>query len=268
MQPPTTRKNDSGSATGATAAESTASAAYIVSDSRHYLGAVALVNSLRLTGWTSPIFLVDCGLSPPQRRLLERETRVLPAPERTAPHLLKTVGPLAHPADVMIVIDADILVTRPLNDLVTECSRTDRIIAVADFNHDRFDERWSELLGLGPLQRRQYVNSGFLVAPRALGMRIFAKLDETQRLIDLEQSMVGSGTPADPFYFLDQDVLNAIFSSQLVEHDEVRVLDHELVPDPPFRGVRIADARGIRCVSEGGVDPLALHHTFEQSETG
>jgi hypothetical protein len=238
----------------------TSAAVYVVTDSRLYLGAVALINSLRLTGWSSPILVVDCGLSSQQRLVLERETLVLPAPEGATPHLLKTLGPLAHPADVMIVIDADIIVTRSLNDLVTECGRTASFMAVADFHSDRFDERWSELLGLGPLQQRRYVNSGFLVAPRGLGAKIFARLDEAQRVIDLERSMLGSGTAADPFYFPDQDALNAILSSRLVERDEVTVLDHKLIPHPPFRGVRIADERSLRCVGEGGVDPFALHH--------
>ena len=38
-------------------------AVYTVGDARHFLGVVALVNSLRLTDWTDEIVVVDCGFT-------------------------------------------------------------------------------------------------------------------------------------------------------------------------------------------------------------
>ena len=50
-----------------------AAAFYCVADERYFLGAVGLVNSLRLVGHREPIFLLDCGLDDEQRELLGRE---------------------------------------------------------------------------------------------------------------------------------------------------------------------------------------------------
>ena len=36
---------------------------YCVSDDRYFLGAVGLINSLRLVGHSEPIHLLDCGLT-------------------------------------------------------------------------------------------------------------------------------------------------------------------------------------------------------------
>ena len=45
---------------------------YCVADERYFLGAVGLVNSLRLVGHAEPIYLLDCGLTDAQRELLGR----------------------------------------------------------------------------------------------------------------------------------------------------------------------------------------------------
>ncbi len=233
---------------------------YTVSNAEHFLGVVALVNSLRLTGWDDEVILVDCGLSSWQRELIEHEVRIVPAPAVPAPHLLKVVGPLAHPAGVMVVVDADIIVTRRLDPLIAEAAESTRLLAVADALPDRFDARWGDLLGLGELRRQTYVNSGFLVVPSELGMHVLDELREAQGYIDIERSMVGKGTPADPFYFPDQDALNAILASSRVRPDQVRVLDHALAPHPPFPGVRIVDAERVRVARADGSEPFLLHH--------
>ena len=91
---------------------------YCVSSEMFFLGAVALINSLRLVGHREPVFVLDCGLTPTQRELLSADATVVPAPGPTTPFLLKTVAPLRHPAEVMVLIDADIIVTRSLGELI------------------------------------------------------------------------------------------------------------------------------------------------------
>ena len=88
---------------------------YCVADERYFLGAVGLVNSLRLVGHREPIYLLDCGLRADQRALLEREVEVVAAPEDAPPTLLKTIAPLAHPAEAMVLIDTDMIATQPLD---------------------------------------------------------------------------------------------------------------------------------------------------------
>ena len=116
------------------------------------------------------------------------------------------------------------------------------------------------MLGLGALRRQAYVNSGFLVAPFELGHRLFTELERVQRRIDPESSMIAAGSPDDPFYFLDQDALNALLASSAFRRDDVRVLDQSLLPLPPFEGLRIVDEQLLRLASVGGTEPFALHH--------
>ena len=60
-------------------------------DARYFLGAVGLINSLRLVGHTEPIYLLDCGLTarPARAARPARRARRRPAPT-TPPWLLKT----------------------------------------------------------------------------------------------------------------------------------------------------------------------------------
>ena len=83
---------------------------YCVADERYFLGAVAMINSLRLNGHREPIYLLDCGLSDEQRELLDAEVTFVEAPSETPPYLLKTVAPLAHPAEIIVLIDVDMIV--------------------------------------------------------------------------------------------------------------------------------------------------------------
>ncbi len=52
---------------------------YCVADDRYFLGAVGLINSLRLQGHAEPIYLLDCGLDPRQRELLAAHVEVVDA---------------------------------------------------------------------------------------------------------------------------------------------------------------------------------------------
>jgi hypothetical protein len=77
--------------------------------------------------------------------------------------------------------------------------------------------------------------------------------------MDVERSLFGRGVPTDPFYFLDQDILNALLASEFAD-DAVEALDHRLAPHPPFGDVRIEDEATLRCTIDGGVQPFLLHH--------
>jgi hypothetical protein len=135
---------------------------YCTSSELYFPGAVGLVNSLRLQGHDEPIYLLDCGLAPAHRELLAREATIVDGPRDTPPYLLKTIAPSAHPAEVQILIDVDMVVTRPLTDLVQRAAEG-RVLAVKD-NLDRFDPDWGELLGLGELTPGPYATSGLVVA--------------------------------------------------------------------------------------------------------
>ena len=233
------------------------SAFYVAADSRHFLGLVALINSLRLVGHDDPIYVGNCGFTVAHCERLAEHVTFVDMDRARAPHLAKVVAPLARPTEVMVVIDADIIVTRPLTDLIEE-ARTGKIVAFADGVSHRFDERWSELLGLGPLRRQPYVNSGLVIADRELGTTLLRQVALGSEQVDLDSTTLGGGSPDYPFFYVDQDVLNAYLATY--PEESLALLDHRLTPFPPFAGLRVVDETALRCSYEDGLEPFALHH--------
>jgi len=233
---------------------------YSVSDSRHFLGAVALLNSLRLVGHTEPFFLVDAGLTAEQRELLRRHATLLPAPE-VHPIFVGPTGPMQKPADVAVLFDADIIVVRPLTELI-DAARAGRIVSFVNDppNHDRFFAEWEAALALQPRCGGPYLNAGQLFVPATLSRRLFEPWVEGQMKLDLEGTWLGKGHLEDPFYFADQDVLNAVLRSEFAA-DELMTMDYRLAPHPPFEELRMVDSARMVCRYSDGVEPFLLHHT-------
>jgi hypothetical protein len=230
---------------------------YCVADDRYFLGAVGLVNSLRLVGHTEPVFVLDCGLGSQERELVSEEATLVPAPSEAPPWLLKTVAPLRHPAEVMVLIDADVVVTRSLAEIV-EAAAAGRVVAVEN-DRQRFVPEWGELLGLGSPRRQPYVSSGLVAVDRTLGRDVLALMDELRDRVDFELTFWRRNVPDYPFLYADQDVLNAILACR-VARERLLALEHRLAPTPPFRGLRVVDETALRCRYGDGVEPLAVHH--------
>jgi hypothetical protein len=230
---------------------------YCVSSDRYFLGAVAMLNSLRLQGHSEPVFLLDCGLTPAQRELLQPQVTLVPAPEDAPPYLLKTVAPLRHPAEVMVLIDADMIVTRSFGELIEKAAGGQ--VVVFRNNLERFFPEWGELLDLGPIRRQPSLSSGlvFLGGPTRDVVRL---LDDRQRRVEFELGYGHANVPNYPFLMLDQDVLNAILASR-VDPERIVALDHRLAPGKPFAGLRLLDQKTLRCAyAEDDAEPYVLHH--------
>jgi hypothetical protein len=244
---------------------------YCVSSGMYFIGAVALVNSLRLLGHAEPIFVLDTGLSPAQCELLRKEATLVAAPGDTTPFLLKTVAPLRHPAEVMVLLDADIIVARPLTELIERAS-PGRVLAV-EHGHDRFFPQWGDLLGLGTSRPRPYVSSSLVLMGGPPGKRVIGLMHEAQPRIGIERTPYSEPAPdldsltrgfeetaADqPFFFADQDVLNAILASE-VDPGRIEVLDRRAEAITPFTGLRVIDEATLRCAYDDGTEPYAVHH--------
>jgi hypothetical protein len=234
-----------------------AAAFYCVCEERFFPGAVALIDSLRLQGHTEPVFVLDCGLTARQRELLEPHVTLVPAPADTPPYLLKTVAPLAHPAEVRVLIDADMILTRPLTELI-ESAAQGRVVAFEN-NLDRFVPEWGELLDLGPVRRRRYLSSGLVMLGGGLGDEVLRLLDDRQARVEFDLTYARRNVATYPLLLLDQDVLNAILASRVPE-ERVVGLDLALAPSSPFPGVRLIDERILRCAYADGREPYVLHH--------
>jgi hypothetical protein len=230
---------------------------YCVSSREYFLGAVALLNSLRLQGHEEPFVVLDCGLDPGQKELLRPHATLVRAPSGLAPSLLKGVAPLSRPARVMALLDADIIVTRPLDKLLENAARR-KIVAFAN-DRGRFFPEWGSLLGLAPPRRQSYLSSGALFLEASLAEQVLKLLRDLQTRIDFSHSWLEAGTEEYPFFFADQDVLNAILASE-VPPDQVVALPNYLAPNLPFRGLQVIDEARLRCVYPDGAEPFMLHH--------
>jgi hypothetical protein len=235
----------------------TATAFYCVSDARYFLGAVAMINSLRLHGHDEPVYLLDAGLTDDQRELLGAEATIVPAPTDAPPYLLKTVAPLTHPAEVRVLIDVDMIVTRHLGELV-ERAREGRVVAFRD-GLDRHVPEWGELLGLGRTRPGPYVCVGLVVAGGGVGETVVRGLERGQAAVDFDRTLYGEDDPGYAFRYPEQDVLNAILHCEPASGRLV-ALAEGLAPTPPFARVRALDAERLRCELDDGSRPFVLHH--------
>jgi hypothetical protein len=233
---------------------------YSVSDSRFFLGAVALVNSLRLVGHDEPIFIVDTGLTPGQQRRLAEHVTLIPAPRAEASVLLTPLGPSIRPAQVQILIDADIIVTHALSRFI-EAARAGRIVAFGEPEptDTRSFPEWTSALDLPRFRSQPYVNAGQLFVPLSLGRRLYPRWREAQRKVDLKDTRYGKARLSDPFYFADQDVLNAVLAGHF-EVEELMIAEHRLAPHYPFPGLDLVDATRLVCRYGDGAEPSLLHH--------
>lgn len=231
---------------------------YTAANASYFISAVALLNSLRRVGEQAPLFVVDCGLTADQRSRLSTRATVIPHRGDLHPVLQKATGPLARPAELMVFIDADILVTRPLDSLLADAA-TDRFVAFEDFhNADRFFDEWSSP-ELGTARRQTYVNSGFFALSWEMASEFLPLFAELQRTVDIGRTFVHGGSESYPFYFADQDLLNALLCARF--DGRVTRLERRLAPFPPFTGIELTDRDNTLCTYADGVAPLGLHHT-------
>lgn len=236
---------------------------YCVTDARHFIGAVALLNSLRIAGHGDPFVVVDCGLRERQRAALDGHAELVPAPPGVPPMLLKPAGPLARPADLVVVLDADVIVTRPLTPLL-DAARAGRIVVFANDNAERHFPEWGELLGLPAPRRQPYAASGHILARADVGLPLLRRLAACQDALDLGTTLLGRGsTPANPFHYPDMDVLNALLAGE-VPAEGLEIADHALAPHAPFPGLSLLDERTLRCRAADGTEPYVLHHVLNK----
>jgi hypothetical protein len=234
---------------------------YSVASSGHFEGLVALLNSLRLTGNDAPLFVADCGLTDIQREQLAPHVILVEVEDTRSPHLAKWVAPLAHPAEVSVLLDTDVIALRSLDPLVAAAQH--RPLVFADPLWHRFDEAWGQLLGLGPLRRGTYFNSGVIALPARRTAELLQIVAKAQGRIDTDKTWINDGPPDYAFRFGDQDVWNAVFAARLAPN-ELLVFEQRLAVHPPFPLLRLHDEQTLDCRYPDGAVPFFLHHVGEK----
>lgn len=223
---------------------------YTVSDGNYFLGTVALINSLALTGNAGTMFVLDVGLSSRQRRILrDHATLVDRSNDMRHPFLLKPYAHSLEPAGTAVVIDSDMIVTAPLHD-VFEDAAGGLICAFPDGPQTRWRwfPEWQERLRLrAPLRREACINTGFLAFSVDHWPDLLSRWWEVCQLVRPEEVWVPG-----PFQAPDQDAMNALLMSE-VPRDRVRLLPETETGFGVDVGRKIAveDVSKLRCRHDG-----------------
>ena len=232
---------------------------YTIADAGFFPGLVALLNSLRLTGNSAELVALDRGLTTAQRRMLEGHVSLVELPEAPAgsPILLKPYpGPLGA-SGTIVVIDSDMIVTRSLAEIVA-LAEAGRICAFPDPlpHRGRWFAEWEQTLELrAPLRRRTYLNAGFLALSTDHWPDLLTRGWELCERVPREQFF---GRFEQPFWAGDQDVLNAILSSEIPEEALAELPpDGEAYPEELLEAV-VVDERTLRCELRG--QPISILH--------
>ena len=190
--------------------------------------------------------------------MIARST-LIEAPTGAEPFALKTVAPLAAPAATMVLIDADMIVTRPLTELI-ERAAAGSVVAFRN-KADRHVAEWGDLLDLGTVRRQPYVSSGLVAMGRSPGEEVLRLMENRQARVDLERTYFAEHADDYDLLYSDQDVLNAILASR-VERSRLVVLDPRLCAETPFAGLEVADVERARSAYEDGTEPFVVHHAL------
>jgi hypothetical protein len=231
---------------------------FAVSTHRFFLGTVALLNSLRLTGNVGELVVLDAGLTPSERKLLSPHATVFAPPKRRDIHpvLMKTYAHLTQPSGTVVVIDSDMIVTDSL-DHVLALAREGRICAYPDVLAVRrrcFPE-WQQTLQLrAPLRSDVYVNTGLVAFSIAHWPHLLERWRQACELIPPGE-MWGSRSP---FNAPDQDALNALLMSEIPREALVLLPENEQV----FGGdAAVDDFDALTCSTPAG--PAKILHLID-----
>jgi len=167
------------------------------------------------------------------------------------------------------------IVTQPLTEMIERAAQG-RILAV-EHGQARFFESWGELLGLQGPRRHTYVTSSLVIAGGEPGRRLVRLMHDAQPRIDIERTPYAVPDPdlaslggsfeevesADPFFYADQDVLNAILACEIAESEE-EVLDRRVESVLPYIGLEVVDETSLQCSYDDGVQPYAVHQILEK----
>ena len=243
-----------------------------LTDDRYFIGTVALLNSLRLTGNRDDILVIDAGLSLEHRRRLAAvaEVRRLPAfGPHVQPAFLKPWVLLSAPLGTLVFLDSDIIVTASL-DAAAAAAAAGSIYVFPDgppaLQTRRFEEAWTNGLRLRrPLRTQPYINSGFIALDSARWERMLERWVELcGRVGEVHLKLPHWTIPSHeanthPFAYPEQDVLNAILMSEVDRRATVIGAWQRAGVPKPEDATRIVDRLSLRCESDGTTTML-LHH--------
>lgn len=233
---------------------------YTQANSRFFLAAAAMLESLRIAGNTAPAYVLDDGLRPDERERLAVSAEVLEPPsgvEELHPRQMKATADLFWSSGVVVLLDADMIVTAPLDDLIERA--TEGMIAVHpdhERNTDRQFSEWVEGFGLqAPLRPQRYVNCTPLAISLDRWPDFFARW--RQACLSLPSDWPNQGFDG-PYGLPAQDAMNALLMSE-VPSEAIWIGAYErTVHADGLREVEILDPQSLACRYRG-TSPIVLH---------
>lgn len=236
---------------------------YTIANAPFFPGVVALLNSLRLTGNSGELAVLDVGLTAQQRQVLEGHVRLhtLPPGAETTPFLAKPFPHLLEDRGTIVIIDADVIVTRHLGDIV-ELADAGAICVYPDHPEaqDRWFAEWEEVFALRePLRRGRYMGAGFVALSLDRWRPFLRRWWEASERIPEGRHFAREREQ--PFWAGDQDALNALLLSE-VRPDEIEALaEGEAVLWDSLPEVEVVDERTLACRHDGRPTAL-LHYSY------
>lgn len=238
---------------------------FVVSaDARFFPAALGMLESLHRSGNTAPAFVVDCGLQPEQRERLLPLARIRDVPASPLagnPVLARLTADRFWSTGVVVLLDADMIVTSSLDDLVDRAKRG--LIAVHPDHDITTGRQFPEWVGTfrlrGALRPQRYVNCAPLAVSLDYWPGFFARWrDACAELPDdwPTQSFAG------PFGLGDQDALNALLMSEIPSASVWIGPDGRTVHADALREVDILEPESLTCRYRGA-SPVVLHYGLD-----
>lgn len=245
---------------------------FTMSSAGYLPGTLALIDSLRTTGFEGEVTVLDTGLTDYERSILERRATVRPLPGDASVHPVLRKPRLRElgPSGVVVVIDSDMIVTRSLDHVVAQAAGG-KICLFPDHpsTGDRSFPVWETAFELGaPLRRRRHLNTGFVAFSVEHWPDLLRRWDEACRKIPPEEVFVpvmheppATRFASRPFWGGDQDALNALLMSEIPEEAIAEQPEDEEIFPARMAEVEVVDEATLECRFRGG-SPVLLHYVL------
>jgi hypothetical protein len=220
------------------------------------------VNSLRLTGHSGEVVVLDLGLTSAQRARLAAVATMIdkPASASEVAFAYKPFPALLEPTGTVVVIDSDMIVTRSLAPAIEQAA-TGKMVLFQDLDEmrPRWFAEWQELFGLAaPPRRQEYLNAGFMALSMDHHPDFLRRWWDASAVVPRERTLPAGARGTDPFCFSDQDALNALLMSE-VPADAVLALPEREAPTADLLNrVEVVDPRTLACTLDG--EPTSVLH--------
>ena len=261
---PNGEQRDSESGRGVSAATAATATFYTLADSNFFVGTVALLNSLRLTGHPGELVVLDCGFDDVERAVLAPHVTLVRLPQDVARRKTLSKPYITEVArrGVLVWLDSDVIVTRHLGDIVAR-ARAGKLCfhAVdADDQRGRCFPQWVNAFGLSkPLRRQTYLSAGFFVLDADHWRGLLVRWAEICAALPSER--VFGPDMHDPLWAGDQDVLNALLMSEVAAEAVEELPAGGAVFPPDMGNVSIVDTDAL-AAANGGAPVTLLHYTW------